>query len=394
MDKGCLTRGTRGFTITSQTECQRIDLEIPDEVFEIDLTNHGNERFTAGRDFINEWCYFTYPVNQESNVIDKFPDQTLQYNYRDNSWAVFRESFTRYGAFRRETGFTWQTVGLTFATWEVWNEAWNAGSSTLLQQEVIAGNQQGFVMFRDDGTNESISMYIQSFSNATNIVTSPNHNLANNEFVYITGALGTVGTLVNNKIFSVFNVTQNTFELDPDPGITTETYFGNAVMKKLYVPFIQTRQFPVAWSMGRKTRIGPQQYLLTVTDNAQITLLIYLSQNNSNPYNTGTIVPAITPSVPDNNALIYSTVLYTCPESSNLGLTPFNSNLQTPTAAQQEQIWHRVNTSLIGDTVQLGFTLSDAQMRAVTDDGALISQEAEIELHGFGFDVSQSQLLC
>jgi hypothetical protein len=36
----------------------------------------------------------------------------------------------------------------------------------------------------------------------------------------------------------------------------------------------------------------------------------------------------------------------------------------TPTASQQAQLWHRINTSLIGDTVQLGFTMSDAQMRA------------------------------
>ena len=32
--------------------------------------------------------------------------------------------------------------------------------------------------------------------------------------------------------------------------------------------------------------------------------------------------------------------------------------------SQQEQIWHRMNTSLIGDTVQIGFTMSDDQMRA------------------------------
>jgi ribosomal protein L31 len=35
------------------------------------------------------------------------------------------------------------------------------------------------------------------------------------------------------------------------------------------------------------------------------------------------------------------------------------------TASQQSQIWHRMNTSLLGDTVQIGFTMSDAQMRAL-----------------------------
>jgi hypothetical protein len=65
-----------------------------------------------------------------------------------------------------------------------------------------------------------------------------------------------------------------------------------------------------------------------------------------------------------------------------------------PTAVQQEQIWHRINTSLIGDTVQLGFTLSDTQMRTVDAEGQPISQFEEIEIHGFNLDVSPSQMLC
>jgi hypothetical protein len=60
----------------------------------------------------------------------------------------------------------------------------------------------------------------------------------------------------------------------------------------------------------------------------------------------------------------------------------------------QAQTWHRINTSLIGDTVQLGFTLSDAQMLAVDDNGKTISQFAEIEMHGFILDVQPSQLLA
>ncbi len=60
------------------------------------------------------------------------------------------------------------------------------------------------------------------------------------------------------------------------------------------------------------------------------------------------------------------------------------------TAPSQEQTWHRMNTSLIGDTVQIGFTMSDAQMR----DTSFLNQFAEIELHGFILDVNPSQLLA
>lgn len=391
LDKGVISRGERGFIITSQVETKRFDLDIPDEVFEMKLTENGNERFCAQRDFINEWIYFTYPVN---NINFKFPSQTLQYNYRDDSWAIFIENYTTYGSFRKQTGFTWATVGSVYPTWKAWNVPWNAGSSTLLQPEVIAGNQQGFVLVRDDGTEETESLTIQSFSG--NTVTSINHGLNNEDFIIISGCLGTVSTQVNNLVFKVFNVTTNTFQLDPV--ISAGTYFGGGLIKRIYKPFIQTKQFPTAWGMGRKTRLGVQQYLLTRTDNAQIQLLIYLSQDASNPYNNGPIVPSISSL---NNSLIYDTTLYTCPESTNLGLTPANTNLQMQTSLSsagissntQAQIWHRVNTSLIGDTVQLAFTLSEDQLRNVDDDGNPISQFAEIELHGFILDVSSSSML-
>jgi N-methylhydantoinase B/oxoprolinase/acetone carboxylase alpha subunit len=51
------------------------------------------------------------------------------------------------------------------------------------------------------------------------------------------------------------------------------------------------------------------------------------------------------------------------------------------TAQTQQQIWHRVNTSLIGDTVQVGFTLSDAQMRDPNN------AQMEITLHAMQLDI-------
>ncbi len=381
MDKGILSRGSRGFLITSQVESRRIDLEIPDEIFQMRLKDNGTERVTAQRDYVNEWVYFTYPVNA---INYKFPTQTLQYNYRDNSWAIFRESYTTYGLFRKQTGFTWATVGTVYPTWRAWNNPWNAGASTLLQPEVIAGNQQGFVLTRDDGTDEANSLYIQNIVGS--VVTSPDHCLNVGDYIVISGALGTVASSVNGKIFQVSTTTQNTFVLNPPLGVGL-TYLGGGLIQRMYVPFIQSKQFPVSWEMARKTRLGVQQYLISTTDNSQITLLIFLSQDANNGYNEGPIVPD-----PNtfNNSLVYSTVLYTCPESTNLGLTSANTNLQMVTARAQSQIWHRINTSLIGDTVQVGFTMSNAQMT----DPNFTNQFAEIEIHGFIMDLNPSQVLA
>lgn len=383
LDRGVISVGADGIVITAQISCQRIDLDIPDQIFEFNLLNNGAERVCTQRDFINEWIYFSFPSNEESVV---FPNQTLLYNYRDDSWGLFIENFTAYGTFRPVTGDTWQTIDID--TWQDWNEPWNAGSSTLVQPKVIGGNQQGFVFLRETFvTQEPESLYIQSFSG--NTVTSPNHCLNESDYIIITGCLGTIGAQVNGIIFQVSGVGTNTFVID-NPNITG-TYFGGGVITRMYIPLIQTKEFPMAWNMARKTRIGPQMYLLSATDDAQITLQIYLSQDSSSPYNFGNVVPN---NNVQNNSLVYTDVLYTCPESTNLGLTPANTNLQMPTAATQGQIWHRINTSLLGDTVQLGFTLSDAQMRAVDSDGNTISQFSEMELHAIVIDVNPSQMLA
>ena len=427
MDKAVLSKGSRGYIITGQTDCSRIDINIPDEVFEVDLSVNGNERFTAQRDFINEWVYFTYPVNSSPY---SYPSKTLLFNYRDNTWATFIENYTSYGSFRASSGYTWGTIGTLYPTWGSWNVPWGAGSSTPLQPEVICGNQQGFIVQRATGsTNEAPSLCINAItfvSNITNItqasqavvtvtgnfglgqtvtftgvegmieinnlsgiiinitqttitvsinsntfsaytsggtltplnmIYSPNHCLNNGDFILISGALGTISETVDGFIFQVSNATITGFDLNPTP--ESGTYLGGGLITRYYIPMIITKQFPAYWNMSRKTRIGPHKYLFTKTPSAQITLLIFLSQDSSNAYNTGEIVPQ---PFPINNSLIYSTILHTCPESSNLGLTAFTSNLQTPTASSQSQIWHRKNTSLIGDTIQIGFTLSDAQM--------------------------------
>ena len=149
---------------------------------------------------------------------------------------------------------------------------------------------------------------------------------------------------------------------------------------------------------GRKTRLGVQQYLFTKTDRAQVQILIYLGQDDTNAWNNSPIIPS---EHVINSGLIYSTVVYTCPESTNLGLTPANTNLlqlsklggNNGFSNVQGQIWHRVNTSLLGDTVQIGLTLSDTQMKDIDDNGNFISQYAEIEMLGIIIDVSPSGFL-
>jgi hypothetical protein len=393
MDEFVLSRGKRGFIAANQSEVKRFDLDIPEAAFKVNLRNNGSERVTAVRDYINEWIYFTY-CSVQAGVT--YPNQTLFYNYQDQSWGVFNESYTTYGLFRPQSGFTWATLINTVLTWDTWDDTWTTGSDSLFQTQVLAGNQQGFIVIREDAlTSEAPSLYIQSMT--TNIITSPSHNLNQDDYIVINGMTGTSGAIFNGMVFQISVKDANSFAIETSIGVST--YLGLGTITRVYNPLIQTKQFNEAWSIGRKTRIGPQMYLLSATNNSQITLQIYLSQDSANVWNAGSVVPANNPP-PVNNGLIYSQVLFTCAESTNLGLTPANTNLQmlakpgnAPNvggSSQSGQIFHRVNTSLIGDTIQFGFTMSDAQLK----DPTLANQFAEIELHGFIVDISQSGLLA
>ncbi len=184
LDKGAYTIGNRGIVITSQDQCGRIDLDIPDQVFQFNLLNNGNERVTSQRDFINEWVYFTYLANEFSQGTEttiKFPNQTLFYNYRDSSWGIFNESYTHYGQYRLTSSLIWANVGQIYPRWKDWNDSWDSGETTAAQPDIIAGNQQGFVLVRDEGTAEGASLTIMSFN--ASLVTSISHGLNEGDFV-------------------------------------------------------------------------------------------------------------------------------------------------------------------------------------------------------------------
>jgi hypothetical protein len=397
MDKGVLTRGGRGFVVTSQTGSQRFDLQIPDNAFQISIISNGSERMCAVRDFEFEWVYFTYRAGNSNTTSYPFPTQSILYNYRDESFAIINECYTTYGIYRRVSGLTWATIGTRYPTWASWTDPWNSSNATLLNPQVIGGNHQGFVLIKDIGTGEGASLFISNITITVGppgscVITSPFHQLNNLDFVLINGCTGT--TQINGNIYQVRVITANTFQID-NPDVTTNptgTYTGGGTVTRCYIPNIMTKQFPVSWGLGRKTRLGPQQYLFSNTEvaNSQIALLIFLSQNSSSASNKGPIVPSQNCV---NNSLIYSTVLYTCPESTNIGLTPSNINLNMITASEQQQIWHRMNTSLLGDTVQIGFTIADEQMFMVDSSNWPFNAFAEVDLHSFILDVNPSQLL-
>jgi hypothetical protein len=196
---------------------------------------------------------------------------------------------------------------------------------------------------------------------------------------------GTATSTINNVVGRVINVIDNdNFVVDiPVPTFTT-AYIGGGYFTRLSQPFLKTKQYPFFWEQGRQTILKTQKYLLDATDNAQATINIYLSQDPDFAWNAGPIVPENAP----NSGLVSTQLLYTCPENAVIGLTQPNINLQSPTASYQAQIWHRMNTSLIGDSIQIGLTLSDAQMRNFT------YATSEIVLQGIQLTIQPGPHVC
>jgi hypothetical protein len=380
MDKGALDIGAYGIAMTDQQSAQRIDLEIPDSVFQIQGLNNGVQRVNAIRDFYKEWVYFSYPVNSSTY---RFPTQTLLYNYRDVTWAVLYENFTHHGTYLPQTKRTWLTTG--FKSWNAWREPWNGGSTSPLIPNIIAGNPQGYVLTIGEGTGEAPSGTILAITSTLGNaqINSIDHCVQVGDYLLITGGLGI--TAINNQIGKVITVVDNN-NFVVDIAFPAGTYLGLGKFTRLSQPLLQTKQFMPYWDQGRQCRLSVQKYLMDYTANAQVTVNVNLSQDPDDVWNG----PGDNPSP---NSLVYSQIMYTCPESVNVGLTPANVNLQNPLvnsfgSSGQYQIWHRFGTSLIGDSVQIGITLSDAQMRNLT------YATDEITLHGMHLTVDRGPQLA
>lgn len=367
LDTGILSIGEFGIALTSQVSAQRIDLQIPDQVFDIRRNNNDDQRVTSIRDFRNEWVYFTYCPNTNEAV---FPSKTLLYNYRDNTWATFDENFTTYGMFRRVLGITWSVLDEKYGTWAGWNDPWLFGSTEEQYPNVVGGNQHGFVMVRDSGTFEARSEYIQAIDISTPsepIVTSPDHGLDSNEFIEILGVIGI--TNLNELIFQIDVTGADTFILLLDDtqllNVPVGIYLGDGTYRRLSRPNIQTKQFPLFWEGGRQTRIGTQKYFLQSTTAGEITVNLFMSQADNFPVN----------SQANSQYQIYSQIVLTSNEPESR--YPPDAN----------QMWHRLSSSFIGDTVQIGITLNDEQMRNNNINSS------EIILHSMIFDLYPGPIL-
>lgn len=179
--------GDKGVVECDSFKSDRIDIKIPDLVFEFKNENEGTKRVHGIRDFQERLAYWTYVFNPANTPGQKFPNRRLVYNYENDSWAIFTDSLTALGTFQEAVARTWITAD---STWDQANFPWLDVPAQF--PFVVGGNQQGYVHKLSSNlspkTTNDVTLFITNIVGNTTtptIVTSPNHNLVTGQVITI-----------------------------------------------------------------------------------------------------------------------------------------------------------------------------------------------------------------
>jgi hypothetical protein len=156
----------RGIVAGSFNGVDRIDLQIPDQVdsFETGAIGEGLNRIQGVRDYQKRLVYWIY--GDEANN-SQTPNKLLCYNYEDNTWSIFDQSFTTLGAYKLTVDDIWST----------WTTIWDGDTTTwdtaLDQQNtimVVAGavDSRVWQIMNEDVSTDNGTNY--NFSITTNLI--------------------------------------------------------------------------------------------------------------------------------------------------------------------------------------------------------------------------------
>lgn len=221
-DGGVLTVTDRGITTSSAAGVRRIDELIPETLFSFEVDNQAPNFVHGARDFEKEISYWNYIDRSNSSSNQEWPNTTLVYNYKNNTWAKFRDTITCFGPVQFQFGITWDS---TTVLWDDEDVTWDSGDDQQDTTYTAAGNQQGYIFVYENQeastpivsrTQYAASLFIFAIDPTLNPaqLTVPNHNLRNGEIVYLTGTLWlATDPNINNVLYNISVVDENTITL-------------------------------------------------------------------------------------------------------------------------------------------------------------------------------------
>jgi len=365
-DTSLIGIGDKGVVECDSFKSQRIDIKIPDLVFDFQNANNGPSRVYGIRDFERRLAYWSYPYYASNGI---FPDRRLCYNYENDSWSIFLDSFTCYGTFQATADRTWNS---TPYPWIECNFPWQ--DQLLDTPSNIGGNQQGFVEYLNILTSNDISLYISAITAygvglTPTLITSPNHNMQTGYIISISNIpVGTPFAYYDGMIFGIVVVDANTFTLNTYNA--SEDAFNNGVTDAIPgTPYVGGGTIAIRDNFniiskkfnfldeGQSIQLGYLDILMDssdVTDPGAISMNVYLDYNDNESSN------AYPQNIIDNGAVnaitdtFFNTIIPTTQSTLNL--------------KGGSKFWQRVICPTRSNFITIQYTFSNSQMNGLEQE--------------------------
>lgn len=341
-DKQVLTIGNTGIHSCNGANVERIDNKIPDNIFQFKVDNDDQLRTCGIRDYRQECVYWAFVSDTETPTTQKFPNQILLYNYRNDSWAYNDDCFTAFGYFEQQTDTTWNS---TFLTWGQSNFTWASGVIQAQQRVILAGTPEGFVLIIDaDVSRNAPSMQITAMNIPSVLfgvgyvdLAVINHNLALNDYVAVENTNG-----ISLPITSIYQVT-SVFNADiitiyaPD---IAGTYTGGGTLARVSNIEILSKQWNPYVGQDRDFYLAKIDFAVQRTGNGQITVDYYPSSTELSMIQEGNA----------SGSIMGNSILETTPYALY------------PLEALQDLLWHPVYFQTSAEFVQIAMYYSPQQI--------------------------------
>jgi hypothetical protein len=355
-DKVALTVGNVGIHSCNGVNVERLDDDIPDEVFAIHNDNDGPLRVYGIRDYDSEMVYWSFPDTTRTSLTP-YNNQILVYNYKNGTWAFNDDSITCFGYYQPSSGVTWDSTTVT------WDDPvpWDSGGLQTLSLNVIAGNQQGytFIINRDFTTNASVIQITDAVATIGPVVsitmTAINHNFDDGDYIYIQGMTGGTFTGLNGTIQQIVVIDQNTFTIDSF--IPAGIYTGGGTVSRVSNINFLTKEYNFYAQNGRNASINKVEFMVDATAGGQIQVDYYVDTSSD----------AMIEQAAASGTLVGTNILDTFPYPL------------IPREKTSERLWHPVYFQAQGEVIQLEFYLNEDQMENIE------VMNADFQLHAMIF---------
>ena len=336
-DKVVIGMGSVGIHACNGLNVERIDVDIPDTVFDISNTKFGPQRVQGIRDYFEELAYFSYS-SDEANYLesDTFPNRVLVLDYIGNTWSYSDDSITALGYYHLP-----------------------APLDNIIERKqsqfrsVLAGNQQGFMFILTPNLpRNSMSLQITNITQGIGFVTLTviNHNFnTRSPYIFINNI--TPGPLVgpgfnnlNNTIQEVVYVDKDTIRINTNLAPVVNPYRGGGTIERVSQMEIKTKEYNFNMDSDERWFIPWVDFYVDRTASGQITV-DYITSTSTAPVVQDSIA---------SGAILGTNILETSPYPSK------------PSEALQDRFYHRVYFQQDGEVVQLHFYMSNEQMLSLS----------------------------